>query len=187
MEYGKAILLTICLSFDVFFANLSMGIGIRRLSGKKIAKVSAVFAIIQGIYATIAYQLEEQVAWILEYVDHWISFVTLAIIGTFMILRSYHDEEMDQKEGKIQYLYLFFISLAVCIDVLAIPSKKTFSELSPYVGVSILVFGAVVMTIIGIVIGHRLGSRYRYKSEFIGGILLVILAIKMLLVGVFRR
>jgi len=186
MEYVSAILLTIGLCTDVLIASVSKGVCIRKLTWGKFFAVSGIFALIQGGCALISYQLNEETAVRIRHIDHWCSFLILILIGAVMLIRSYHDVEMDQKEYDLKYAAVLMIGLAVSVDTLPIITTDTFSKLSMWAGSGIIAIETLLMAILGIWIGHKLGARYRYKSEFAGGILFVVLGIKMLAVGIFQ-
>ncbi|MBE5960528.1 MAG: hypothetical protein E7256_03945 [Lachnospiraceae bacterium] len=187
MKYIGAVILTMGLSSDVFIASISKGLAIRKLTGKKLFGISFVFAVVQGGFAILSYQLSEGTGWIFEWLDHWISFIFLLTIGNIMLIRSYHNEELDQKEPDIRYFTVLLIGIAVGNDVLAISTTDTFSQINQWIGMGIIWTETFLIASLGIIIGHNLGIKYRYKSEFAGGIILIALAVKILLFGLGRK
>ena len=186
MEYVKALAITIGYSVDVFIASVSFGLMIRKLTSKKIIGISMIFAIIQSVAAWLSYQLLDSIASYLECINHWVSFVALLLIGIFMLIHSYHNVEFDQKESKLRWVLVILVSAATTTDIWSLVTKDTMIQIVEWTGILIIGIEAILSSVLGILLGHYLGVRYRYKSEFAAGILLIVLAIKLLFVGVFR-
>lgn len=186
MEYVKALLLTIGLCTDVLIASISKGLCIRKLTWGKFLTISGFYTLIQGGFAMVSYQLEEDMARLIKHVDHWAAFVLLTLVGAVMLIRSYKNIEADQEECNLQYLAIAIIGIAISVDTLPIITTETFAELTAWIGAVIIATETWLIAVLGIWIGHKLAVRYRYKSEFAGGILLIVLGLKMLAVGVFR-
>lgn len=186
MEIAKAGLLTIGLSTDVFVASISTGLMIRCLTKKRLIGISFVYAWIQSLFALLAYQLLENIGEMIRYFDHLISFIILAVIGITMLIRSYRDTEYDQRESKLKWSVISLIGIAVATDILTICNSDTFVNIG-LLGTPIILIETFLFSLIGIIIGHKLGVKYRYKCEFSAGVLLIILALKLCIIGIFRR
>ena len=112
---------------------------------------------------------------------HWIAFVLLIIIGGNMIKEAMGEEEkvdacMDAKE-------MFLLAIATSIDALAVGVTFAFLKVQIVPAVSFIGSVTFVCSAIGVKIGSIFGSKYRSKSEFCGGVILILIGLKILLNG----
>jgi putative Mn2+ efflux pump MntP len=116
--------------------------------------------------------------------DHWIAFVLLAILGIKMILeslKSIEEKTIDIHNNKI----LFLLSLATSIDALVI--GMTFALLPINIWLAVIIIGLTTffLSLISIYIGKKCGERWGKKAEIIGGIILILIGLKILLTHLF--
>ena len=100
-------------------------------------------------------------------IDHWIAFILLGIIGFNMIRESLNKEE-ECVDCSVAPGNMILLAIATSIDALA-------------VGVTFIGSTTLVLTIIGVKVGNVFGTRYKSKAEFAGGLILVIMGVKILL------
>ena len=111
-------------------------------------------------------------------VDHWIAFVLLGIIGLNMIKESYHDEKVN--EG-LSIKELMLLSIATSIDAMAIGITFSFFSVNLLVAISMIGVSAFLFSLIGVNIGKIIGKSFEKKAQIIGGIVLILIGIKILL------
>ena len=118
-------------------------------------------------------------------IDHWIAFFLLLFIGGKMIIESFKkDKDSDEKpeyEEKLDLKELTLMAVATSIDALAV--GVTFAFLQVNILTSITVIGSVtfILSALGVSVGHKFGAKYKNKAELCGGIILVLIGIKILL------
>jgi putative Mn2+ efflux pump MntP len=136
----------------------------------------------------IGWLLGSQLVQYIEKFDHWIAFGLLAFIGVKMAIESFKKEEDEcdccKDADKLDLKELFVLAIATSIDALAV--GITFA-LYPDVNIvsAISVIGIVTFVICsgGVLIGHKFGAKFKSKAEFLGGIVLVIIGLKLLIEG----
>ena len=115
--------------------------------------------------------------------DHWIAFGLLLLLGGKMIWDSFKKEEEREEEKalNIGFKTLLLMAIATSIDALAV--GVTFAFLQVNVWVAIAIIGAItfVLSLIGVAIGAKLGDKFEKKAEFIGGLILILIGVKILL------
>ena len=113
-------------------------------------------------------------------IDHWIVFILLCAIGGNMIKESF-DDEIEKRNDKVDFKTMIILAIATSIDALAVGITFAFLEVSiigPIVFIGIITF---LMSILGVKIGNRFGDKFQNKAELLGGIVLIIIGIKILL------
>jgi putative Mn2+ efflux pump MntP len=104
------------------------------------------------------------------------------MIGGNMIRESLQeDDEEEDQEDRLDYKELFLLAIATSIDALAV--GITFAFLQVEIISSVLLIGAItfVISFVGVIIGNVFGNRFKSKAEIIGGIILILIGIKILL------
>ena len=113
--------------------------------------------------------------------DHWVSFVLLGFIGGKMIYESLKgDDDLMQNSG-LDFKELLVMAIATSIDALMV--GVTFAFLNVHIFTSSALIGVTtfVISFLGVVIGNVFGIRYKEKAEFLGGLILIFIGIKVLL------
>ena len=114
--------------------------------------------------------------------DHWVSFFILTYIGSKMIL-SFLKKSSVCSCNLLKTKNILMLALATNIDVFAIGLTLAFYKASLTLVLLILSFCIVFFTLFGFFMGKKMGSFFGKKAEFIGGIILIIIAVKILLQG----
>ena len=112
--------------------------------------------------------------------DHWIAFVLLLAIGGSMVKEAFSKEE-ENKNDKVDFKTMSILALATSIDALAVGITFAFFEVNVLLAVTIIGLITFIISIIGVKIGNRFGDKYQSKAELTGGIILILLGIKILL------
>ncbi len=113
-------------------------------------------------------------------VDHWIAFILLGIIGGNMIRESLSDEE-EEADGSVDVKTMFLMAVATSIDALAVGITFAFLNVNIVYAVSFIGITTFVISVAGVGIGHIFGSKYKSRAELAGGVILVLLGLKILL------
>ena len=112
--------------------------------------------------------------------DHWIAFALLLAIGGSMIKEAFSKDE-ENKNDKVDFKTMSVLALATSIDALAVGITFAFFEVNVLLAVTIIGLITFIISIIGVKIGNRFGDKYQSKAELMGGIILILLGIKILL------
>ena len=181
MSLVELFILAVGLSMDAFAVSICKGLSLGKITKKHMAIAGAWFGGFQALMPLIGYFLGSFFADMITKYAHWIAFVLLIIIGGNMIKEAMGEEEkvdacMDAKE-------MFILAIATSIDALAVGVTFAFLKVQIVPSVSFIGCVTFVCSAIGVKIGSIFGSKYRSKSEFCGGMILILIGLKILLNG----
>ena len=174
-------ILAVGLSMDAFAVSVCKGLAMKRCSFQKAAVCGIWFGGFQALMPLIGYILGYQFKNYITSVDHWIAFILLAIIGGNMMKESFSKEE-DENSDSLDVKTMFLLAVATSIDALAVGITFAFLP-DTNVTAAVLFIGIVtfVLSAAGVKIGNLFGTKYKAKAEFAGGLILVLLGLKILL------
>ena len=166
---------------DAFAVSICKGLSLGKITKKHMAIAGAWFGGFQALMPLIGYFLGSFFADMITKYAHWIAFVLLIIIGGNMIKEAMGEDEkvdacMDAKE-------MFLLAIATSIDALAVGVTFAFLKVRIVPAVSFIGCVTFVCSAIGVKIGSIFGSKYRSKAEFCGGMILILIGLKILLDG----
>lgn len=186
MSIFEAILLAVSLSMDAFAVALCKGLAIKKINFKKCLIVGAWFGSFQALMPLAGYLLGSTFADKITAVSHWIAFILLAIIGGNMIKESFEkcEKPLDDSLG---FKTMIVMAIATSIDALAAGVGFAFTEFNPpwFVYITFILIGIITLSLsaIGVKIGNIFGTKFKSKAELAGGIILILLGVKILLEG----
>ena len=172
--------LAIGLSMDAFAVAVCKGLAMTQITLKKAIIVGLWFGIFQAGMPVIGYVLGSGFQKQISSIDHWIAFILLALIGANMIREALSKTE-EEADASLSFKNMLILAVATSIDALAI--GITFAFLNVNLPKAIILIGITtfILSIIGVKIGNIFGTKYQSKAEFAGGIILIILGLKILL------
>ena len=115
--------------------------------------------------------------------DHWIAFVLLAFLGGKMLWDVFHekeDEEQESAERRLDHRELFMLAIATSIDALAVGIAFACLDVNIWSSISIIGVTTLVISFAGVWIGNRFGNRFQKKAEIAGGLVLILIGVKIL-------
>ena len=173
-------LMGVGLSMDAFAVSVCKGLAMPKCTFKKAAIVGLWFGGFQALMPAIGYILGAQFQEAIASIDHWIAFVLLALIGGNMIHEALDNDE-EEADASLDVKTMFLISVATSIDSLSI--GITFGFLNVNIITSVCFIGIVtfIISFAGVKIGNVFGARYKNKAEIVGGVILILLGLKILL------
>lgn len=179
MSIWEVFLVAVGLSMDAFAVAVCKGLKMPKINIKQTALIALFFGGFQALMPLIGYFLGNQFEEYIVSIDHWITFILLGIIGGKMIYESFKKDEED--EGGFSIKELFVLAIATSIDALAV--GITFSFLLDSIAAPVSMIGVTTffLSAIGVFIGHKFGEKYKSKAEFAGGLILVLIGLKILL------
>lgn len=195
----SVLLSAISLAMDAFAVSVCDGMVYRNLNKRKGVLIPLTFGLFQagmpiiGFYVGMAFRQFEK----FDVYDHWIAFVLLAIIGGKMIydgvkeLKGKESEEIKPKN--FSYPNVLLQGVATSIDALFVgfTLNAMIGELTPmqlWAWTSVAIIGVVtfIISLIGLIIGVKVGQLFKRKAsvaEIVGGIILILIAVKIVLGG----
>ena len=180
MGFAQLFILAVGLSMDAFAVSICKGLSIQKLKLRHALIVGAWFGAFQALMPAAGWLLGSVLAGFIESVDHWIAFVLLAIIGGKMIQEALSGGEEDCG-ASLAPGEMLLMAVATSIDALAV--GFTFAVLRVDVLPAVTLIGACTFAIsaAGVKIGNVFGARYKSKAELAGGVVLVLIGLKILL------
>lgn len=182
MGFFELFLIGIGLSMDAFAVAICKGLGMERINKRDTLLLALFFGGFQALMPLTGYLLGSRFASYIERWDHWIAFVLLAFIGSSMIRESREQEEEEiEHGGSIRYRELFTLAVATSIDALAVGVTFAFLQVNIVPAITIIGCTTFVISIAGVYVGNVFGSRYKSRAELTGGIILILIGLKILL------
>ena len=171
---------------DAFAVAVCKGLAMSKTNLKKSAVVGLWFGLFQALMPFIGYILGKTFKNYIDRYDHWIAFVLLALIGANMIKEAVCKDEENTSGASLAFKVMLVMSIATSIDALAVGVTFAFYLKFTEMLFAIMTIGITTFLLsgLGVKIGSVFGAKYKSKAEFIGGLILIILGIKMLLEGV---
>lgn len=173
-------LIAVGLSMDAFAVSVCKGLAMPKCTFKKAAIVGLWFGGFQALMPAIGYVLGAQFQEAIASIDHWIAFVLLALIGGNMIHEALDNDE-EEADASLNVKTMFLLAVATSIDALAIGITFAFLKVNIIPAVCFIGIVTFIISFAGVKIGNIFGARYKNKAEIVGGIILILLGLKILL------
>ena len=182
MSVFSIILIAIGLSMDAFAVSVCKGLKMRKIDYGKTLLIGLFFGGFQALMPVIGWLIGIKFQKHIESFDHWIAFLLLAFIGAKMIYESLKGDDDDTSDS-LQLSELFILAIATSIDALAVGIAFAMLNNGINIFFSVAVIGLItfILSVIGVAVGNKFGSVYKNKAELTGGIILILLGLKILL------
>lgn len=186
MSIWELIIIAVGLSMDAFAVSICKGLSVKELKLKHALICGLYFGGFQALMPLLGYLLGSGFQQYITAFDHWIAFVLLVLIGANMIRESFSKEE-EKQSASFSPKTMLPLAIATSIDALAVGVTFAFLQTEIVSSISIIGVTTFILSAIGVKIGNIFGSKYKSKAEFFGGVVLVLMGIKILLehLGVF--
>ena len=186
MGFIEFFLTGIGLSMDAFAVAICKGLGMRKVNYRQMLLIALFFGGFQALMPLLGWLLGRQFEQYITSVDHWIAFALLVLIGANMLREARKGDDTTDAEtvydAPLPLGQLLLMAIATSIDALAV--GITFALL-PDVNVPLAVCLIGVTTFVcsaaGLKVGNLFGLRYKAKAELAGGIILILIGLKILL------
>ncbi len=181
MSLIELFILAVGLSMDAFAVSVCKGLSLGKIKPKHMCIAGAWFGGFQALMPLIGYFLGSIFADKITKYSHWIAFILLVIIGANMVREAFGEEE--RLDANMNPASMFLLAIATSIDALAV--GVTFAFLQVNIIYAVIFIGCVtfVCSAAGVKIGSIFGEKYKSKAEICGGIILILIGIKILLDG----
>lgn len=187
MSFFNLISIGIGLSMDAFAVSICKGLCQRKMSWKSAIKISLYFGFFQGFMPLLGYFLGSQFAGLIASISNWIAFLLLAFIGGHMIKESREIKQVEEVECdingeiKLGIKNMLILSIATSIDALAVGISFALLNINIYSAILSIAIITFLFSMVGVFIGFKFGSKYKSKSEILGGVILIVIGLKILL------
>lgn len=181
MGIAELFILAVGLSMDAFAVSVCKGLSLGRITKKHMCIAGAWFGGFQALMPLLGYFLGNFFTDMITHYAHWIAFVLLLVIGGNMIKEAFGQEECVDNSMTAKSMLL--LAIATSIDALAVGVTFAFLRVSIIPAVSFIGIITFVCSAVGVKIGSIFGTKYRAKAELCGGIILILIGLKILLDG----
>lgn len=184
MGLVELFIIAVGLSMDAFAVSICKGLSLGKIKIRHMLLAGVWFGGFQGLMPAAGYFLGSFFADMITKYAHWVAFILLTIIGGNMIKESREDScDCCDADAAMDVKTMFLLSVATSIDAAAV--GVSFAFLKVEILPAVLFIGCVtfVCSAIGVKIGSLFGTRYKSKSEFAGGFVLIVIGLKTLLGG----
>ena len=180
VDIWTLLVLAIGVSMDAFAVSICKGLAMKQIKFKHMLIVGLWFGGFQALMPLIGYFLGIQFETYITAYDHWIAFILLALIGGNMIKESLSKEE-EKANASLAVKIMLVLAIATSIDALALGVTFAFLQVNIWEAVSFIGVVTFLFSVAGLKIGNVFGTKYKSKAEFVGGVILILLGIKILL------
>ena len=181
MNFFELLLIAVGLSMDAFAVSVCKGLSVQRLQPRHYLLIGAWFGGFQALMPSAGYILGSAFERYIVAFDHWIAFVLLAFIGGNMVKESF-DRDGDCHDGSFAARAMFLLAVATSIDALAV--GVTFALLPDVhilAAVTLIGVTTFLLSAVGLKAGNVFGLRYKSRAELAGGVILILMGLKILL------
>lgn len=179
MSIFELFLLAVGLSMDAFAVSVCKGLSVKKLKPRHVLLAGLYFGGFQALMPVIGYFAGSCFSDLIASYDHWVVFVLLVLIGSNMIKESFGNEETLNASFSVRNMLL--LAVATSIDALAVGVSFAFLQVNIIYAAGFIGIITFVLSAAGIKIGNVFGSRYKSRAELAGGIILILIGLKVLL------
>ena len=180
MGFWELFILAVGLSMDAFAVSVCKGLSLGKIKAKHMCLAGIWFGGFQALMPLVGYFLGSFFADVITKYSHWIAFALLAFLGAKMIKESFESEELDDNMGWKRMLVL---AVATSIDASAVGVTFAFLDVNILFAVILIGVTTFAFSAAGVKIGSVFGEKYKSKAEIAGGIILILIGLKILLDG----
>ena len=182
MSFLELLFIAIGLSMDAFSVSICKGLTTKKFSWCMAIICALWFGGFQVLMPVIGYFLGAQFEDFIDSYAHWIAFGLLFLVGANMIREAVWDEKEEDKESNsLDLKTMFFLAIATSIDALAVGVSFACIQVNLWSSVLVIGLTTFVFSVLGVKIGNVFGSKYEKSAGIIGGIILILIGLKILL------
>ena len=176
---------------DAFAVSISKGLTLKNMEVGKALLCGVWFGVFQALMPLIGFFAGRNFAEAVAGVDHWIVFLLLGAIGGNMIREALTgakdsgegdagNEEEAEGSG-FGFVTMLMLAIATSIDALAVGVSFAFLKVNIWASVAIIGCTTFIISAVGVKIGNVFGLKFKSKAEFAGGVILVLIGLKVLI------
>ena len=170
---------------DAFAVAICKGLAMRKVNKKQCFVIALFFGGFQALMPFLGWLLGTRFESYITSIDHWIAFVLLAFIGGKLIVEAVRDKddnpEITEMDPPLNIKEMFVLAVATSIDALAVGITFAFLEIPIVQAIAIIGTTTFIISIAGVYIGNFFGNKYKNKAEIVGGVILILIGLKILL------
>ena len=183
MEFFEAMLLAVGLSMDAFAVSVCKGLAMKKAGLKEGLICGAWFGGFQALMPTLGFFLAMLFAGAIEAIDHWVAFGLLAIIGGNMLKEAFEQDCdcCENTSADLGFKTMLAMAVATSIDAMAAGISLAMDKANIWLSAVSIGITTCVLSAVGVKVGAVFGARFEKKAQLAGGIILILLGLKILL------
>ena len=181
MSIAELLILAVGVSMDALAVAICKGLSIQKLKLRHALIVGIWFGAFQALMPTIGWLLGSAFTNLITAIDHWVAFVLLGFIGGNMIREALGKDDDEEVDPSLAFGAMIVLAIATSIDALAV--GVTLALLNVNIIATVLSIGlcTFIISTVGVKIGNVFGKKFKSKAELLGGVVLVLIGLKILL------
>ena len=181
MGFAELFLLAIGLSMDAFAVSICKGLSVKKAGLRESVTCGVWFGGFQAIMPLLGFFLGTLFAGAIEAFDHWVAFGLLAIIGINMLKEAY-SKEQEEHDADFSVKTMFIMAVATSIDAMAVGiSLAMAGNVNIFSAIALIGVTTFILSAAGVKVGNVFGCRFEKKAQIAGGVILILLGLKILL------
>lgn len=182
MTLWELFIIAVGLSMDAFAVSICKGLSVKKVTFGHAAVCGGYFGAFQAIMPVIGFVLGVQFKDLITSVDHWIALILLGLIGANMIRESLSKED-EKMNCSFCFRAMLPLAIATSIDALAVGVTFAIMDIGSKIVFAVLFIGVItfILSAIGVKIGNVFGAKFKAKAEFFGGVVLILMGLKIFL------
>jgi putative Mn2+ efflux pump MntP len=183
MKFINIFAIAVALAMDAFAVSIATGIHLKEVSFRQMFRLSWHFGLFQAMMPVIGWRAGASIRYYVERYDHWIAFGLLTFVGVHMIRGAFaHDHHKGPQRDRTRGWTLVVLSVATSIDALAVGFSISLLSISIWTPALIIGIVAGLFSVVGLLVGERIGSAKRLSlfAEIVGGVVLIVIGLNIL-------
>ena len=185
MGFGELFILAFGVSMDAFAVSICKGLSVKKARLREMGTCGIWFGGFQALMPLIGFYLGTLFADAIQAVDHWVAFALLAVIGINMLKEAMEKPECEcccENGADLSVKTMFVMAVATSIDALAVGiSLAMAGDVNIWLAAAFIGICTCTLSALGVKIGNVFGSRFEKKAQLAGGLILILLGLKILL------
>ena len=178
----SALLLGVGLSMDAFAVSVCKGLSVGSVKLRHMFCAGIWFGTFQALMPLIGYFLGASLHGYIEKIDHWVAFILLLLIGANMLREAFSKEKEDEKNASFSIGTMLLLAIATSIDALAVGIALAMdSGTNIWLNIGVIGLTTFLFSFAGIRIGSAVGNNFEKKAQIAGGVILILIGVKILL------
>ena len=183
MGFFELILLAVGLAMDAFAVSICKGLAAGKATLKEYLLCGIWFGSFQGMMPLLGYLVGSRFERLISMIAPWTAFLLLSLIGINMLKEAFEKSECEECGcGDLSPKKMFVMAVATSIDALAVGiSLAMAGDVNIFVAMALIGVVTFVMSAAGVKVGNVFGSRFEKKAQLAGGLILILIGLKILL------
>ncbi|PJM79080.1 manganese efflux pump MntP [Bifidobacterium scaligerum] len=178
----QTLLISISVAMDAFAVSIGKGLTVSRVRAIDAIKTALWFGGFQALFPILGYFAASTFSSYMTAFDHWIIFGLLAFIGGNMVHEAFEEDEVNAKEtAQFDWKHMLPLAVACSIDAFAVGVSLAFMKINVIFAVTMIGVVTGLFSALGLYIGRIFGSRWQKPAQIAGGVVLILIGVKVLL------